>query len=98
MKKTFFIRHHPGPAWKKGKGIGEQNLLDHGNYIHKLYKQGILLEGGPFLDATGGLAIIQVDDEQQAEKIATEDPAVVEGVFTAEVHPWMRVNWESYGE
>ncbi|MDH5507524.1 MAG: YciI family protein [Anaerolineae bacterium] len=95
--KTYFIRHLPGPAWIAGKGFAEQSLLEHGSYIHRLYQQGILLEGGPFLDDQGGLAIIQVESQAQAEQIVAEDPAVVSGIFTAELHPWMRVNWETYG-
>ncbi|MDH3944371.1 MAG: YciI family protein [Anaerolineae bacterium] len=95
--KTFFIRHIPGPAWIEGKGFHEQPLREHGNYINSLHKQGILLEGGPFLDNEGGLAIIQVENEEQAQKIVAEDPAITSGVFTAELHPWLRVDWESYG-
>jgi uncharacterized protein YciI len=97
MGMYFLIIHKPGPAWVKGKGFQEQKLMDHGSYMHKLYQEGILLEGGPFLDQTGGMAIIKVEDEAHAEKIIRQDPAIIEGVFTAELHPWLRVNWETYG-
>lgn len=43
------------------------------------------------------MALIQVDDAEQAEAIIREDPAVKTGVFNAELRPWMRVNWEAYG-
>ena len=97
MKQYFLIMHRPGPAWIEGKGFQEQKLLDHGKYIHSLYQQGDLIEGGPFLDHTGGMAIITAEDMDQAEEIMNQDPAVVTGVFNAEIRPWMRVDWESYG-
>ena len=97
MKNYFLIIHRPGPAWVTGKGFYEQNLLAHGNYIHSLYKKGVAIEGGPFLDHSGGMAILAVDDLEQAKEIVNQDPAVIEGVFTAQIHPWMRVDWENFG-
>ncbi len=97
MSEYFLIIHRPGPAWVEGKGFHEQRLMEHGQYINSLYKNGKLVEGGPFLDHTGGMALINVDDREQAEKIVEQDPAIITGVFTAELHPWMRVDWENYG-
>lgn len=97
MKKYFLIRHRPGPAWIQGKGFQHQRLMDHGAYIHSLYEKGILIEGGPFLDNSGGMAIITAADAAEAEEIMNTDPAVQSGVFTAELTPWMRVDWGNYG-
>ena len=96
MNSFFLIIHKPGPAWIEGKGFHEQNLLEHGSYIHSLFQEEILLEGGPFLDHSGGMALIRVKNLEQALEIVAQDPAVKSGVFTAEIHPWMRVNWENY--
>ena len=97
MAQYFLIIHHPGPAWIEGQGFQNQKLMEHGAYIHSLYQQGIVIEGGPFLDNTGGMAIIRVEDAAQAQEMVDNDPAIKTGVFTAEVHPWFRVNWENYG-
>lgn len=97
MSETYLILHTPGPAWIDGKGFQEQPLLDHGAYMHNLYQQGILIEGGPFSDHSGGMAIIKVENREQAEGIVDEDPALVRGVFTAELRPWLQVDWENYG-
>ena len=97
MSQYYLILHTPGPAWIEGKGFHEQRLMEHGAYIHSQYKQGVVIEGGPFLDHSGGLAIIKVEDEAQADEFTRQDPAVQTGVFTAEKRPWLRVNWETYG-
>ena len=97
MKNYYLIIHRPGPAWVEGKPFHEQKLMDHGGYIHSLYVKGILLEGGPFLDHTGGMALIAVEVLEQAKEIVAKAPAIIEGIFTAELHPWMRVDWENYG-
>ena len=97
MTQYFLIIHRPGPAWIEGEGFQNQKLLDHGSYIHSLYQQGIAIEGGPFLDNTGGMAIIRVDDAAQAQEVIDQDPAIQTGVFTAELHPWLRVDWENFG-
>ena len=97
MTQYFLIIHRPGPAWIEGKGFQNQKLLDHGAYIHSLHQQGIAIEGGPFLDNTGGMAIIKVEDAAQAQEIIDQDPAIRTGVFTAELYPWLRVDWENFG-
>jgi uncharacterized protein YciI len=95
--KYFLILHKPGPAWVDGQGFQDQDLRKHGAYIHRQYQSGVVIEGGPFLDHTGGMAIIKVETTAQAEAFIREDPAVKTGVFVAELHPWMRVDWETYG-
>lgn len=97
MEQYFLIIHIPGPAWKAGEGFQNQNLMEHGAYIHSLYKQGIVIEGGPFLDNSGGMAIFKATDMTHAEELVRQDPAIISGVFTADIRPWMRVNWENYG-
>lgn len=96
MTQFFLIIHRPGPVWIEGQGFQNQKLLDHGAYIHSLYQQGIAIEGSPFFDNTGGMAIIKVDDDQ-AQEIIDQDPAIQTGVFTAELYPWLRVDWENFG-
>jgi len=97
MESYFLIIHKPGPAWMEGKGFHEQNLMEHGSYIHSLHEKGVLLEGGPFLDHSGGMALIAAENLVAAGKIVDQDPAVKSGIFSAEIRPWMRVDWENYG-
>ena len=96
MRKSYAIIYRRGPAWIAGKGISGQPLRPHGDYMHSLYSAGKLVMGGPFADDSGGLAIILAGDDEEAHKIMVEDPAVTGEVFAAELHPWSRVDWESY--
>jgi uncharacterized protein YciI len=97
-KHRFVILYSPGPKWIKDKPVWEQPLADHGNYMHTLFARKILVMGGPFSDSSGGMAIIDVDNEQQASTITREDPAVQSSVFTAVIHPWFPVDWVHYGQ
>jgi uncharacterized protein len=96
-KQRFVILYSPGPAWLAGKPIWEQPLQAHGDYVHKLYLRGVLVMAGPFTDSTGGMDIIDVTDEKEANAILAGDPAVQENIFTAHLHPWFSVDWKNYG-
>ncbi len=87
----FVILYRPGEAWLKGRSIYEQPLMEHGKYMAKLLKEKKLVVAGPFSDSSGGMAVIDVDDEKEAADILQHDPAVVQKVFHGEIHPWLVV-------
>jgi uncharacterized protein YciI len=88
QKQTFAIIYQPGPNWIQGHSIFEQDLMPHGQYMQKLLKDGTLEMGGPFSDGSGGMAIINVADADEAQKILANDPSITMGVFTAKLRPW----------
>lgn len=96
MAKIFSIVYSRGPNWLGDKSVFEQPLKAHGAYMHDLFKAGKLMHGGPFLDNQGGLAIIRVEEEAEAQRIVADDPAVVQGIMNAALHPWYQVDWETY--
>lgn len=51
--------------------------------------QGIALVFGPVLNpsAPHGLAIIEVENEEQVPKLIAEDPAVIAGIMPTEFYP-----------
>ena len=61
---------------------------------HFAYLQGLLAEGKLIVagrtqtDAPVGICIYYADSLEQAQQIAQNDPAVVKGVFHADVHPY----------
>lgn len=93
----FMIHFRPGKAWIKGKSIMEQPLETHGDYMQALYEAKKLVMGGPFMDDEGGVAIIDVPDKEEAERLVKLCPSVVDGIFVAEVHPLMLVFDQSTG-
>jgi uncharacterized protein len=87
----FVIIYTPGPAWIQGKSFSEQPLMEHGHYLQQLFVEQLLLLGGPFTDATGGMAVIDTESSAEAQVILDQDPAVLKKVFLASLHPWYTV-------
>jgi len=88
MKQTFAIHYRCGPAWLAGKSVFEQPLQAHLAYMRALVASKTLIFGGPFLDDSGGLIVVDVASPQDASKLAQNDPAVLEQIMVAEAHPW----------
>ena len=84
----YLLIYKAGPAWQAGKPLSQQGLRPHGAYMKSLFDDGRLVAGGPMTDTEGGLAIIRVASAEEAKKVLAADPAIVSGIFTAEVHPW----------
>jgi len=91
--KTYAVIYEVGDGWLKGKPLEEQPLAEHGDYLRYLYQQGILIEGGPYLDDSGGILLIRADNLDMAWEIVEADPAVINEIFLPEVHPWFQGNW-----
>lgn len=96
MKRFFLIIYRPGPAWKAGIPASVQPPPEHGRYLLDLYKQGYLRSAGPFDDDTGAALVLEAFDEDQTKALVNADPAIVQAVFTAEIHPWALIPWERY--
>lgn len=64
-------------------------MQQHISYWMDKQNQGIALVFGPVLNpsAPHGLAIIEVENEEQVPKFIAEDPAVVAGIMTTEFYP-----------
>jgi uncharacterized protein YciI len=66
-------------------------LSRHFGYLESLKAQGSLILAGRTLTTgpeTFGIAIFEADDDTQAEAIMSADPAVAEGLMTAELFPY----------
>jgi uncharacterized protein YciI len=87
-KQVYALVYAPGPAWERNKGVFEQRLQDHNQYMGDLFRANVLLLGGPFTDSSGWLAVIQVSGEDQAMIIAADDPAVKSRLMNVVVRPW----------
>ena len=93
MKPSHFVVvHMPGPRWKAGLALFEQDGLDlHVAHYRSLLAAGKLLIGGPFLDERSGGFMIAAPgvDEDELRVFAADDPAVRSGLLTFELRPWL---------
>ena len=86
----FVLFHKPGPHWRDGKPFDEQpGIMEHVHYMGGFFASGELVMGGPFLDNSGGMMVFASATIEQAQAIATADPAVKAGLLTVNVKPWM---------
>ncbi|WP_462413664.1 YciI family protein [Neobacillus sp. Marseille-QA0830] len=72
----------------------ERNIMrQHIDYWTEKQNQGIALVFGPVLNpsAPHGLAIIEVDNQEQVPKLIAEDPADIAGIMTTEFYPMKAV-------
>lgn len=60
----------------------------HAAYLKDLLDQGQLLLAGRCQDAPPGIAIFEARGDTEAKVIVKNDPAVVAGVFQAELRPY----------
>lgn len=87
----YAIIFRPGPAWKPGVPVFEQDLGPHVGYLHTLQADGSLILAGPFLDDQGGAAVVEVPGEADLNRILANDPGVQSDVRLPETHPWKAV-------
>lgn len=88
----FVVFHRPGSAWQAGVDFREQpGVMDHVGHYAGLHQQGKLAMGGPFLTETGGGMMIATEGvgAEELEAFAAADPAVLSGLLTYEVRPWL---------
>lgn len=87
--RFVFARHEPGPRWQDGVPYPEQpGVQDHIAFMASLDARGWLVLGGPLLDDSGGVAVLDLPVER-ARALAESDPAVTAGLLTVTVSEWM---------
>lgn len=88
---SVVVIHKPGPAWKSGVGFREQpGVADHIAHFRALRDKGLLQEGGPFLDNSGGMMVsVPGANLDEIKAHAEADPAVKSGLLTAETKLWL---------
>ena len=69
----------------------EEIVSIHFNVLQELQKDGKLILAGRTLtmdEKTFGIVILEVESEKEARSIMKNDPAVSEGIMTAELFPY----------
>ncbi len=87
---AYAVRFLPGPQWVAGKPLKEQpGIGAHISSMQALAEKGALVCGGPFLDGTGGLAVVRAASPQEADALVRTDESVTGGLLVPEIHPWL---------
>ncbi|MES2755118.1 MAG: YciI family protein [Pseudomonadota bacterium] len=84
----YVLTYEQGPKWIVGQPMEKQRLLDHGRYLHRLMREGVVIGAGPFTGEHAGMALVRARDEAAARAILAADPAIVEGIFVGRVRAW----------
>ena len=83
----FVVIYSPGANWDHNKSTQEL-IGEHAQYLQSLFDQNKVVMAGPFSDDSGGVAILQVDSENEARKVVENDPCVRSRVINADLRPW----------
>jgi uncharacterized protein YciI len=87
-RQLFLFLFRPGPAWREGVPMRQQDLRAHAAYHAQLLREGRSFAGGGYVGMDGGLAIVRAADRAEAEAMLAADPAILNGVFAAEIRQW----------
>ena len=84
----------PRPSFATDMTVPEGQVMQvHGAYWRGLADQEIAVLFGPVADPQGpwGLGLLEVEDEEEAQAITAEDPAIKSGMgFRYEILPMLR--------
>ena len=87
-RQLFLFLYRPGPAWRAGRPMREQDLRDHAAYHARLLREGRGFAGGGYVGEDGGMAIVRAASLEEARTMLAADPAIVNRVFVAELRQW----------
>lgn len=91
--EQIVVVHEKGIHWPVG-GLSFDSpiALEHAKYFGDLYAKGIITQGGPFLNAAGGMMIFEEGITlEEAQKFASEDPAFKKQIIGFKLKVWLRV-------
>jgi uncharacterized protein YciI len=63
-------------------------VAEHFEYLKDLHAKGRLILAGRCQDGPPGIVVFEAEDEQAAAVVMQNDPAVIGGIFEADVHPY----------
>jgi uncharacterized protein YciI len=87
-KQLFLFLFRPGPAWREGLPMRQQDLKAHAAYHAELVRTGRAVAAGGYVGMDGGMAIVRAADLAEAQAILRDDPAILNKVFAGELRQW----------
>jgi len=90
MKTYYMVFLKKGPHRDQDSVTAAKIQEGHLAYLGGLYKRGKIDLNGPFMEDGDirGISVYNVASEEEARKLASEDPAVKSGRLMIKVHPW----------
>jgi uncharacterized protein len=90
MKSYYMVILKIGPDRNQDSTETSRIQAAHLANMGKMYDDKKLILAGPFLDDSqlAGILILNVPTVEEADKLASLDPAVLAGRLIYEVHPW----------
>ena len=94
--ETFIMKKYYMCFLKRGDNRTQDSAASaliqkgHMEHLSKLYKEGHIQIAGPF-GGDGeirGIVVFSVKSKEEAERLASEDPAVIAGRLKVEIHEW----------
>ncbi len=84
----YFAVFLPMLNQKKSQEYRAQHLL----FLDQNRREGNIFANGRFADGAGGLVIYRVDSLEEVEQIVEQDPYVIQGARSFEIHEWEMVS------
>jgi uncharacterized protein len=85
MKSTFVVISSAGPNRDRSMSTREQPLWnEHAAFIDQLVAEGFILMGGPLVDESGAMLIVNADDENAVREKLKDDPWYTHGILKLE--------------
>jgi len=92
MTTYYFGLLVKGPKWSPAETPERAKIQEgHMAHINAMAKAGKLVLAGPFADAAEwrGIVIYRTATQEEAQRLADQDPAVVAGRLQVTMHPWL---------
>jgi uncharacterized protein YciI len=90
MKQYFIVFYMTGEERDQDSTTAADIQIGHLAHLDQMGRDGYLSIAGPFGDNTNmrGILIFNVASLEKVHELLDDDPAVVAGRLTYEVHPW----------
>jgi uncharacterized protein YciI len=90
MKTYYLVLLKTGPNRTQDSLTAVKIQEGHMAHLNKMADNGKMCMAGPFIDdwEVRGICVYTTETEEEARKLANEDPAVKAGRLAVEIHPW----------
>jgi uncharacterized protein len=89
MEEFVYLIHPVREDFIQSMTQDEREIMErHFNYLNDLLSEEKLILAGPCLDGKFGIVVYRAESMEAAREIMDNDPAVLNGLMTGELHPY----------